>query len=348
MLSRSNMLLLLRWWIEQLSELLPPHVLAWFLRAPDAVLIVPEAAGITVAVRRRGTVADLCIVAAPADLQLVSTALRRHGKLPRTVLLAPRAAWVLQKTIRLPRAAYGDLDRLLAYEMARETPFDPQELYWSHAVGRHSGGDSLAVAIALVPRERLAAAIQLAIAVELAPAAVELPVADGAVRTLPLDEARARGRPRLARRTALAAALAFLAIAMPVIRQSMALADAEERLAAAKAGAAEAGRLRLEMERLSRVAGFLADERRRAGSPLATLAATTRVIPDDTYLATLSVRAGRIAMTGVSADAAGLIERLANSPAFRDPAFAGPVVRAPGSALESFALSAALNAVGTR
>jgi hypothetical protein len=141
---------------------------------------------------------------------------------------------------------------------------------------------------------------------------------------------------------AAAAAAIVLAIAVPALLQSLALQRAEARLAAAKAGAAEAAGLRQEIDELTQMADFIAAERRRVARPLRVLAAMTGAMPDSAYIATFTLHEGRVAVTGVSPDAAQLIERFTASPLFGDPAFAGPIVRTAGGSGESFSIGAAL------
>ena len=59
------------------------------------------------------------------------------------------------------------------------------------------------------------------------------------------------------------------------------------------------------------------------------LAALTGILPDDTYLESLTLQHRRLAVTGRSARAARLIGLLAANPVIRNPAFAAPVTRAP-------------------
>jgi general secretion pathway protein L len=323
------MRLFLRWWVGQLADLVPRSVLAFFRRPPNA-------GGISVALRRKGKVEKV------AD---VAESLPRRGHLPPLVLLTPPESWLLRKTVLVPIAALANLTRLLAYEMARETPFSPGEVYWDYAVRRLIPGETrIEVELVLAPRERVAGLAASCRAARLEPAAIEIPFADGNWRHLALAEgetamARDRSLPTLA---AAATALAILAVAIPFFRQSQALTAAEARLAAATASAAEAAGLRQKIDRLTQTAELIAAERTRVGDPLHALAEATRAVPDDTYLITFTLQDSRVAIGGYSPDAARLIERLARSSAFTDPAFTGPVVRGAGSNLETFSIGATL------
>jgi general secretion pathway protein L len=83
----------------------------------------------------------------------------------------------------------------------------------------------------------------------------------------------------------------------------------------------------------------LKTEHDRNGSAIATLAAATKSLPDETYLTALSLKAGRLTMSGLSPSAAQLIGLLARTPAFREPAFDAPVVESESTGLEAFTIT---------
>src|SRR5262249_50294678 len=148
-------------------------------------------------------------------------------------------------------------------------------------------------------------------------------------RSWTLDDRAAR-RPHLPSRAAFAgaaAALLAIATALPFYAQSSALDAARQRLERAKDDAPAAAWLRQEIDRLAQDADFVATERARFANPLRLLASLTDAIPDDTSLDALTVQGRRLQIRGNSSDAARLIERLANSGKFAEPAFSGPVVR---------------------
>jgi general secretion pathway protein L len=339
------MVFFLRWWLEQLADLVPRRLLALFQHPLDAILVEQDAAGSVISVRRNGRVDATRRIAAGASMSLES-ALRGLGRLPALVVLRPAASAVLRKHVRLPAAASGNLRQLLAYEIERETPFSAAELYWDYRLRRRVGQEEhIEIELILVPRDRAAPLLAAATEAGLEPLALE--IAGGGDSDLlrirlvddPVHRPRARSLVVLGGATA---ALVVLAIAAPLLRQSLAIGKAEAAFEAARAEAGTAAKLRQEYDQLANTADFIAAERARAGSPLQAVAAATRLFPDNTYLTAFSLDGNRLALTGFSQDAASLIARLAGAAELRDPAFTGPVTRATGSNLEAFAIGVTL------
>jgi general secretion pathway protein L len=340
--------LFVRWWLEQLADLVPRRLVALFRRPPDAILIEQDQAGGTISVRRKGRV-DATKRLAPGAKIGAETLLRGLGRLPPLTLLRPAVASILRKRVRLPAAASGNLRQLLAYEIERETPFSAGELYWDYRLRRDAVQEAqIEIDLILVPRDRVAPLVAVAAEAGLDPLALEVPgevVGDDSdlLRIQLGDDPVHRPRDRsLLVLAGVTAGLVVLAIAAPLVRQSLAIAKAEAAFDAAKAEAGTAAKLRQEFDQLANTADFIAAERARAGSPLQAVAAATRLFPDDTYLTAFNLDGNRLAMTGFSQDAASLIARLAGAAELRDPAFTGPVTRAAGSNLEAFAIGVTL------
>jgi general secretion pathway protein L len=334
----------LKWWAGQLVALLPRSLRRSADASGDAMvlsLLAPLDRGVeavAVGLRRNGKETPL------GRFELSVAALRGLPRPPGgACVLRLGAADVLAKTLSLPLAAQAELPQVLAFEMDRETPFKVEEIYWSHhvqAVERDSG--QLLVRLLLVAKASLAPLVAALGAAGIVPRRAE--IADGPDRGayLPLDGDGGRlsqASRRLVR--PLAACLLLLALAVvatPFIRQSLTLAALDRQIAAARAQAAEATRLRTAIARLSAGVDLIAAERRKTVPPLAVLAAATRVLPDDTYLAELELRGGKVTMSGRSTTAARLIGALAATGTFRNPAFAAPVTRLEAQHTELFTI----------
>ena len=70
------------------------------------------------------------------------------------------------------------------------------------------------------------------------------------------------------------------------------------------------------------------------------MAATTRILPDDTYLTEMEVRQRKVTLSGRSAGAARLIGALAADAEFRNPGFSAPVTRLEALRAELFTINA--------
>jgi general secretion pathway protein L len=333
------------WWCAQLADLLPQELRQSALGTGDAMVITPvgplgqAVEAVAVALRRNGKESSLGHFAlgavGMADLP------RMAGRI--TVLRLGEAD-VLGKTMSLPLAAERELDQALAFEMDRETPFTAEELYWNHrviAADRQNG--RLSVRLSLVPKANLDPLLTDLAAVGIRPRRVE--IADGPDKGtyVPLNGDGSRTSHASHRllwpAAACCAALALAAVMTPFVRQELTLASLNREIGTAKASAAEADSLRQEIDRLSGSAGFIESERDKAGRPLVVLAATTRVLPDDTYLTEMELRQRKLTLSGRSAGAARLIGALAADPEFRNPGFSAPVTRLEALRAELFTIN---------
>jgi general secretion pathway protein L len=339
----SVMRALLDWWLEQLGELRPGWLRRRLSMPIDGVVVTP-------------------IEALDRKPDLVAIELRRSGKetaigefkvsspqiegLPdlrgQPAILRLSRSDVLEKTIELPLAAQKELDQVLEFEMDRQTPFNAEELYWDHriaSIDRRRG--RITVRLAMVLRRNVDPLLAGLARFGIVPTRVEVLGDLSATSLIALKGARSQQPPRRLV-WALAAACALLALAAaatPVLRQSLALAGLDREIVAARSAAADAEKLRQEIERLSTNAAFIAGERDKAVRPLDVLAAVTLILPDDTSLTGLELRQSKLVLTGRSAAAAPLIAALAADPLFRNPIFSAPVTRLEGAQGEVFSIT---------
>jgi general secretion pathway protein L len=334
------------WWFEQLADLLPQELRRSALSTADALVVTPigplghGVEAVAVDLRRSGKETPL----GRFGLGAVGLA-----ELPRTAgkttVLQLQEADVLGKTVTLPLAAERELDQVLAFEMDRETPFKAEELYWNHrtiAADRQNG--RLSVRLSLVPKANLDPLLAALAQIGIEPTRVE--IADGSDKGfyVPLvgDGGRAHQTSNrlLWLAAACCAALALGAIVTPFVRQELNFASLNREIALGRTAAAEADSLRQEIDRLSGSAGFIESERDKAGRPLVVLAATTRILPDDTYLTEMELRQRKVTLSGRSAAAARLIGAFAADGQFRNPAFSAPVTRLEALKSELFTINA--------
>ncbi len=327
-----------------MADIAAPVLRALRPAAPDALLFAPEAGGMRVGRRRNGRTEPVAVVAPdapPGVLRGLHARLRRAGP-PTLVMAAP----LLIRQAVLPAAARTDLPRVLRYEMDRLTPFAADDVFFSHRLLEHDRArGQLRVELALAARSRVTPALDRLAASGIAPAVLEAPGPDGAVRRIsvlradPGRAARERGLTRLA--AAACAALAIAVAAFPLVRQSLALAAAEDRIAALRTQVRQVEALRAQIAAGSAGAGQIAQARRQALVPLRLIGALTEAIPDDTWLTTLSLRQRTLLLEGRSSAASRLLAALSAEPALRNPAFAAPVLRGESGG-EIFAIQAEL------
>jgi len=334
------------WWCGQLADLLPQWLRRGALSAADAMVIAPVGVfgpGVdTVAVglrrNRKETPVGKFDLATPGLTQLP----RAPGG---TTVLRLNNADVLAKTMTLPLAAGRELRQVLNFEMDQETPFKPDEIYWNHrleAIDRQK--DRLSVRLMLVPKVSLAPLLGALDRFGIRPSRAEIAGGPDTGSCLPFAGDGSRQYPTsgwLIRTAAVCCViLALAAVMTPFVRQELVLAWLGHEIAIGRAAAAEADSLRQEIDRLSGSADFVERERDKTGQPLAVLAATTDVMPDDTYLTEIELRGHKLTLTGQSATASRLIGALAAAGALRNPGFAAPVTRIEALHSELFTIIA--------
>jgi general secretion pathway protein L len=351
------------WWAEQMRDLIAPLLNRLSTPVPDALTLEcdPGAAGTWhVARRRRGEltpIADLPAEATGEDWRQAFSA-RRRGEPVVIALSQP----LLLRQATFPIAAAPHLNRLLRYEIDRLTPFAAEDVLFTHRVrSRDTKIGTLTVDIALAPRTWVRESLDRLDALSIRPVALEAPgalpasaqaketgapaketgaparetgAAPGSgseLRRIALDHDEPSGlaRSRFVRRlaTGACAVLAAVAVAVPFVRQSLALAEVEDRIASLRPRMEQVDALRRRIASGSAGAGQIAAAREHGAAALRTIGLLTDLLPDDTYLTSLSLRHDRLTMEGRSAAATRLIASLAADPHLKNPAFAAPVVR---------------------
>jgi len=341
----------LSWWLGQLTGLLPDFVTRDSTRSADAAIIDLGSDSATLLIRAKGTSTSIAHSRADeAGFGELAQALRGEKSAPPLLRLRLPSELVLKKSLSFPVAARRDLKNLLGFEIDRETPFAREEIYWNYAIRRQDMAHGrLEVELLLVPRRSADPLIEAARRAGLDPDGVEVDAGEAGIHVVPLGADAPSAAPSerpLVRRAAMAGAFALVAIAAPFVYQQWAIASADAKIASLQAQADEATALRQSADQRARNAEFFKNDGRRGGG-LATLAAITRALPDDSYLTALTLRANRLTLSGLSPSAAQLVGLLAHSPRFREPSFDSPVVGSEDGNLERFTISVSLAQAGT-
>jgi general secretion pathway protein L len=329
------------WWLRQLADLLQRFTRGGTTQIPDALVIDPngEPAGaeISIWLRRSGT-ETLITRCAPSAAML--SQIPQSYRFPAVLRL--REGDVLQKQLTLPLAAQTDLDQVLTFEMDRETPFVADEVYWNHeveAVNRSRG--TMSIRLALLPKRQLTELLATLTQAGVTPRWAEIGPAGGKPPHLLLDGGHwpRRGGNRLLWPVAVCCLFLALGAAItPFVVQAFRSSALDREIEAVGPAAAQADELRRQIGDLGREAALFRTEIDKAGRPLETLVAITRLLPDDTYLTEVELRQGKVSLSGRSAGAARLIGALAADGRFRNPAFVAPVTRLEALKAEVFSI----------
>ena len=309
----------LTWWGQQLRSLWPGD---GALQRGDLLQAALQGREVSVSLRRRGRTGELGRYAlTESGMAALAAAL---GKRRRPAELILPSQFLLERTVALPLAAERDPARVLRYEMDRLTPFSADELYWSWAATRDRARAQLQVRLTMVLRGQVDAALEMLSRAGLQPSWL---VSDSGHRlALAAGAGAAQRRIRIGL-AALCLPLAIAAVAVPFVQQSLESRRIEKRIAQSRPAVDRAEALRRAQAQAAGAVDVLAKARARFGDPLATLAALTNILPDDTVLTDLTLRQRTMVLNGQSASAARLIPALAADPDIRDPAFTAPVTR---------------------
>jgi general secretion pathway protein L len=276
-------------------------------------------------------------------LRRVLALLRR--KVPLVLRVGPEAGLV--RAVSLPIGAEHDLDSVMAFELARQTPFQPHQAAFDFAlVGRDRGAKRLDVRLAVVPLATIAAVEGQLAASGLRLDAVELPLEEGGVATILRDRSRRAGRLRrgawLRNGLLFALLLALLgALAAQHLHERARLAaDLEARVEQAKAEAEDVAALREGLLAAHARASFLRLARQERVPAIAVLDEVSRVLPDDTWLARLDLAGDALDLQGEAKEATRLIALLDGSAMLAEVQFRSPVTRTPDGTAERFHVGA--------
>jgi general secretion pathway protein L len=319
------------WWLARLAELLPAALRNPTARLRDGIVVtVAGDQNIAISMRRNGQSVPLSLGAAA----------RRASR--QVVFIRPPADAVLVKHHTIPTAPRRQLGELLRHELGRITPFSADKLFWRwdrHA--RRGNGPRTEVILTMVPRAALAQTFSVLGDAGLKAHFVETGPTERPC-LLPVGDAADRGAgATLIRGLAWGcAALGVVALLLPLGLQTLAMYQTDAAIAELRPTVAQVETLRQGLTASNAGRDVLARELDRTGDVLQTLAAVTRILPDDTFLTDFSLRERHMTLSGRSASAPGLIAGLSADPAIRDTAFAAPVTRIEGATTDVFSIKA--------
>jgi general secretion pathway protein L len=332
------------WWLRQMRAFLPHRLLPGDARA-DALLAIVDgprgAPSIRFELRRRRRTTPLGRLAVNDTSQRAPTAVARWRT--KRVVLQPDPTSVLERRVVLPLAAERDVASVLGYEMDRLTPFTAEQVFWSATVERRNRtAGRLELSLSLVPKAALLPVIAVLSRIGLTVSAIEATNRVGVARRIDTLAAASTRRPWQVIVAAAVGVLAIVAVVTPFVTQSLARTRVEARIAALQPRLAEVEALRRRIAAGTAGSDVIAAEQARLGDALQVLATITDLLPDDTVLADLTLRQGKLDISGRSLVAPRLIPAMAADPIVHNPAFVAPVTRTSDGKADTFVIHAEL------
>ena len=349
----------LAWWGGELAGLLPAPLRARALRGPEVLLLDVEPDGLRVHRERTGDLlARIEANAAPEEQRAAFLrACRDIDRSDRRLLLLLPSGFVLRRRLQLPQAAAADLRRVVGYEIDRQTPFKPDQVWYDvRVLDLAAAPGQLAVELIAVPRAEVEPLLARLLGAGVVPDAVDVAVdpnpANGrlGINLLPSPQRPRRAHPRRRANlimTAVCIVLAVIVMLQWLGNRQAALDAMQAQVDTLHAQARQATALREQLVNAAGASGFLAARKRATPSPLAVLQDLTKRLPGDTWLQRFSLDStGQLTMQGESAKAAGLIDALRDSQLVTEPKLQGVIQPDPITGKEHFDLSAQLRGTG--
>jgi general secretion pathway protein L len=336
----------LSWWLRELEAMWRPFS-ALGQRKPPTLTITAEDQKWIVSLQKGGRVKELGHVAIGSHPDAAKKALGtivksvklRHVDLK--ILLPQHRA--LRKVLEMPSVTEPDLRQALSFEIDRQTPFQPEDVYFDYRIlARHPEAKRLIVELTTVPRVIVEEVLKQIHGWGLQPSVVDVSANDGG-KGLGINLLKASDEESRQKQSPLATALALILVLLLAavfyvpVRQ---LAALDESLAAQVANEKETAKqtitVRDELDQTIKAARFLDERKNAVPSALLVLNELTKALPDNTWLLTFNQNNTEVKISGYSSAAAELISAIDAVSLFTKPAFTSPIVQDPQQKLERF------------
>lgn len=337
-----------RWWTGELLSFLPPRWREALAVEQACLLLSSTEGGVTLELERAAQRSAVLHLDGERDAWA-----QRFGaevdenlrELP--LILGLPASRVLRRTLSLPVAALENLDAVLGFELDRQTPFKPEQVYFASRVLRHDPGAKQAqIELTVVPRPVLEEAVASLAGLAERLAAVDVVDARGerlGVNLLPMERRARQPRTQPLIQLGLlfaAVILVFFGLSQIVQNRQAAVEEMEALAQAQRERAREVGALRAQLEDAAAAANFLAVQKQTQASMVLLLDEVTQRLPDDTFLTRLSVSGNQVSLSGYSAQALKLVGELQKSGVLKDAALNGGVQQEPRVSRDMFTINA--------
>jgi general secretion pathway protein L len=349
---RSALHRFLGWWRGELATLLPASWRALFAEGSARVLYVLEPDALQVRLEEAGR--DMLLTRLPLeaerslDLRVDAALGPQRVNRPRWLLLS--GAQLLRRRITLPAAAIERLRDVVSHELDRQTPFRvDQVVFDSRVLGVHDASQMAQVELLVLPKDKFEAA--LAPLGTLADELAGVDVRDAGTVDNPGEPLHCNLLPPQNRqppdRSAIWLHLGLAVIAIVALlfalqhtldNRSAALERLSAEVDAQHQKARVVGALARQLQDAADGANFLVRARASTPTMLAVLADLSARIPDNTYLERFSEQENQIYLTGLSADAPGLVAQLQSSQVLHSPALSGTLQPDAASKRDRFTL----------
>ncbi|MDH5748308.1 MAG: PilN domain-containing protein [Rhodospirillales bacterium] len=341
-----------RWWFSELAAIIPRRISRLFRSRGgrleidflgDTASLVYKSDG------QEHHLGGLNVTDAPPGMQkkvfssLVSKV--RRGKIV-TILRLPQSK-ALQKRMILPMAAAENLREVLGFEMDRQTPFKPENVYYDgQIVESDPHKQQIVVEITVVPRDVVDETMRRVASWEINPDRVGVVQVEEPARRIPLNllpngsgGKSSRFKEWLASLFMIAAlGLALVAVFLPLQQKQNRMESIAGQVEAAKKGALEVNAMRSELKAIVGSGQFLVEQHKAKRPMTLLLHELTQKLPDDSWINSLRVSDLKVSVSGYAKSASALIGVLESSPMISNVEFSAPVTQDTRLGVERFSL----------
>jgi general secretion pathway protein L len=332
------------WWTGELKSLLPARLGSGERRRKaDLVAVVNDGTLVS-------TIPPLGDVTAGGEADILDKISQRARQGPVRVKVRVPLEECLVRPITLPKAAVKDIDRIMALELERATPFRMADVHAAVVLNpKAKGSVTVSGEQIVMKRSRLKALRD-----RLEAAGAEVVGADGyrddPATPVPIDFLAERTADSAARGGILPSAgvlatacgtLALAALAITAYRHELALADLREQTAAVRSRLADSRAQQDTGDRF--VADALAELKAQYPPVVALIDGVTRRMPDTAYLTEFRFADGAVELVGFGRPVRGLAVELEQSPYISSASITAPIVTDDERQKERFSLQLRLN-----
>lgn len=289
----------LRWWLGELSDMVP----AWMRSSDltlDSYLLIP--------------------------LSQVSASMRKpEVTSPRVAAIALSASQVLRRTITLPLATEENLRQVLAFQAEQYTPFPANKIYFNYTVlARDFDAGQLTVEFVATPRDAADRAVNTLaeMGVEVRALLVDELVANGSLLNLmPTKQAstpspwRHGANPWL---VGVVVILALAALVLPLIIKREAVVQLLPWADKGKKAAEAVSAVRVDLEKRLETHNYLLEKRQSSPAVIHVLQELTRILPDDTWVQMFDLKGKELQIQGETGSSPRLIGLFEQSSIFHE------------------------------
>ncbi|HLI19285.1 MAG TPA: PilN domain-containing protein [Rhodanobacteraceae bacterium] len=355
--SRSPLPGFLRWWGGELAALLPTRIREWLQRGPDVLWLGVRPTKLIVKRGQTGPVLASIPTRLPPDAQRAAFADACAGIDPddRRLVLVVAAESALYRRLVMPVAAAADPRKVVGYELDRQTPFKPDQLYYDVRVSADPApAGQVVLDLYAAPRAELDPMLERLGAIGVHPDAVDVQRPEGSlagIDLLPFGRRPRRVDKRRRINWILAAAcvvLVVLVLSQWLANRRAALAQMQAQVASMRARASQSEQLRAQLAGALAASKFLVKRKAENPPPLLVLDQLTRTLPATAWLDAVTLDdSGGLDIKGEASHAAALVDQLGKSGILQEPKLQGVIQPDPATGKERFELVARVKQTGS-